>query len=64
MVTGSKIRGMGWLPDYPDIKDYTEEHDPVTPRLKQLGQRESVRAMLRKTAPRTISRNPPTGPRI
>jgi C1A family cysteine protease len=49
MTNVSKIRGMGWLPDYPDFRDYTEEHDAVSPRLAQLGQRESVRAMLRKT---------------
>jgi C1A family cysteine protease len=39
---------MGWLPDYPDFRDYTEEHDTVAPRLKQLGQRDSVKAMLEK----------------
>ena len=48
MTTGSTIRGMGWLPDYPDFRDYTEEHDTVAPRLKQLGQRDSVKAMLKK----------------
>ncbi len=48
MTTGSKVRGMGWLPDYPDFRDYTEEHDTVAPRLKQLGQRDSVKAMLEK----------------
>jgi C1A family cysteine protease len=48
MGKGLETRGMGWLPDYPDFRDYTEEHDTVAPRLKQLGQRESVRAMLRK----------------
>jgi hypothetical protein len=21
--------GMGWLPDYPDFRDYTEEHEEV-----------------------------------
>jgi len=41
-------RGMGWLPDYPDVRDYTEEHDELAPRLKNLGQRDSVRDMLAK----------------
>jgi C1A family cysteine protease len=40
--------GLGWLPDYPDFRDYSAEHDEVSPRLKGLGQRDSVRSMLRK----------------
>jgi C1A family cysteine protease len=40
--------GMGWLPDYPDFRDYTAEHDKVTSSLKQLGQKDSVKAMLTK----------------
>ena len=40
--------GMGWLPDYPDFRDYSIGHDEVSPRLKALGQGDSVSAMLRK----------------
>jgi len=40
--------GMGWLPDYPDFRDYTVEKDELPPRLKQLGQQDSVKAMLKK----------------
>lgn len=40
--------GMGWLPDYPDFRDYTVESKEVTPRLMRLGQQESVKAMLAK----------------
>ena len=40
--------GMGWLPDYPDYRDYTVEKDQVAPRLIRLGQKESVKAMLTK----------------
>ena len=40
--------GMGWLPDYPDFRDYPIEKKEVTPRLKTLGQKESVKAMLLK----------------
>jgi len=35
--------GMGWLPDYPDFRDYTVEHDKVAP-----GQKDSVKGMLAK----------------
>jgi C1A family cysteine protease len=27
--------GMGWLPDYPDFRDYTPEHEVIQPLLKQ-----------------------------
>jgi C1A family cysteine protease len=42
------IKGMGWLPDYPDFRDYSVESDKVAPRLKLLGQKDSVKAMLKK----------------
>ena len=35
--------GMGWLPDYPDFRDNTIENDRVSPKLKQLGQKDSVK---------------------
>ncbi len=41
-------RGMGWLPDYPDFRDYTPEHDVVGRRLTELGQTESIKKMLAK----------------
>jgi C1A family cysteine protease len=40
--------GMGWLPDYPDFRDYTVEHNKVASSLKALGQKDSVKAMLSK----------------
>lgn len=40
--------GMGWLPDYPDFRDYTIEQTEVAPTLKLLGQKDSVKAMLTK----------------
>lgn len=40
--------GMGWLPDYPSIKDYTIELDEVPMALKARGQKDSVKAMLTK----------------
>ena len=39
------IRAMGWLPDYPDIRDLTPQSDVVSRRLKALGQR-PVKTML------------------
>lgn len=29
--------GMGWLPDYPDIRDYTPEHGLIAPMLRKAG---------------------------
>lgn len=43
----SEKLGMGWLPDYPDFRDHTVEHNEVSPKLKSLGQH-SVKAMLTK----------------
>ncbi len=40
--------GLGWLPDYPDFRDFSIEHDEVSPKQRALGQKESVRAMLAK----------------
>lgn len=40
--------GMGWLPDYPDFRDYTAEQDKVASSLKLLGQKDSVKGMLAK----------------
>ena len=39
--------GMGWLPDFPDFRDFTVEQTDVPSRLKQLGQK-SIKAMLAK----------------
>jgi C1A family cysteine protease len=48
--------GMGWLPDYPDFRDYTAEQDVVAPGLKVLRQEDSVKAMLRKAGVATPAR--------
>jgi C1A family cysteine protease len=42
------IHGMGWLPDYPDFRDYGTDHDTIAPRLQQLGQTLSIKGMLKK----------------
>ncbi len=49
MEPGAKEHGMGWLPDYPDVRDYTPEHNEVSPRLKKLGETDSVKAILTRT---------------
>ncbi|MBZ0159859.1 C1 family peptidase [Candidatus Methylomirabilis sp.] len=53
-------RGMGWLPDYPDFRDHTVELDELPPRLKVLGQRDSVKVMLKKVGATTSSKALPT----
>jgi C1A family cysteine protease len=40
---------MGWLRDYPDIRDYTSERDVVDRPLTLLGQKDSIKEMLKKT---------------
>jgi len=39
---------MGWLPDYPDFRDHTIDHDEVSKRLQGLGQKDSIKKMLTK----------------
>jgi C1A family cysteine protease len=41
-------RSFGWLPDYPDIRDYTPQTDSVPERLKRLGQAEPPSSMFAK----------------
>jgi len=41
-------RGMGWIRDYPDLRDFTVECDTLTPRLREAGQKETVKSMLTK----------------
>lgn len=40
--------GMGWIPDYPDFRDYTVDYDKIPPKLTQLGQTQSIKAMIAK----------------
>lgn len=42
------LKGMGWLPDYPDFRDATVNKDDISERLEALGQKDSVKAMLKK----------------
>lgn len=45
----SKV-GMGWLPDYPDFRDQAMDYDKISDKLKKFGQKDSIKAMLKKTA--------------
>lgn len=38
------VRGMGWLPDWPDQRDYTAEHPELRPHLEALGITDTVDA--------------------
>lgn len=40
--------GMGWVPDYPDFRDYDINKDEIPPPQKIKGQRETIKGMLRK----------------
>jgi C1A family cysteine protease len=60
MTEMNKQRGMGWLPDYPDFRDHTVELDALSPRLKALGQRDSVKAMLKKVGAAAAPKALPT----
>ncbi|MFZ4524830.1 MAG: C1 family peptidase [Chlorobium sp.] len=44
-----EISAMGWLPDYPDFMDYTPDHNHISSVRKELGQVDSVKAMLTKS---------------
>lgn len=37
-----KRYGMGWIPDYPDIRDYTPDHRIIAPILKNVKQKGSL----------------------
>jgi C1A family cysteine protease len=36
-----KIYGMGWIPDYPDIRDYTPTHKMIAPILRKIKSKRS-----------------------
>lgn len=42
--------GMGWLPDYPDFRDYTVEHDSVNAMLAKVGAAKPLKTGLPLTA--------------
>ena len=44
-----QMLGMGWLPDYPDFRDYTADQNQISTTGKQFGQKDSIKAMLAKS---------------
>jgi len=38
--------GMGWVPDYPDFRDYDINKDEIYPQQKQKGQKQTIKQML------------------
>lgn len=48
MTEKVELKGMGWLPDYPDIRDHTVDNNEVPRKLTELGQKDSVKKMLKK----------------
>jgi C1A family cysteine protease len=44
-----EIPAMGWLPDYPDFRDYTAEQDELPSKLQALGTQAPVKEQLAKT---------------
>ena len=51
--------GMGWLPDYPDFRDHTINHDQISDKLRKFGQKDSIKDMLKKTAVARTAKTPP-----
>jgi C1A family cysteine protease len=43
------VRAMGWLPDYPDFRDYTPEQQELPSKLKALGTEEPISDQLART---------------
>ncbi len=46
MNAGNIERGMGWLRDYPDPRDYTTEHDKISPGRKSVGVKKPIKEMI------------------
>lgn len=48
MQGNRREKGMGWLPNYPDARDYTMDHDQLSPKMQALGQQDTIKTMLHK----------------
>ena len=46
MSESTKKLGMGWLPDYPDFRDYTIDHAKIKPMLGKIGVSEPAKVSL------------------
>jgi C1A family cysteine protease len=46
MPTTAEGYGLGWLRDLPSIRDYSPDYDDISPKLRALGQKKSVRKLV------------------
>ena len=53
-IAPGERRGMGWLPDYPDFRDYNTETTTVRPSQVALGAKEPVQGMLSRAGIATV----------
>ena len=60
MSDANQTLGMGWLPDYPSLRDHTVNHDVVSARLKELGQTQSIKSLLASVNPVAVPAKLPT----
>ncbi|HRD92954.1 MAG TPA: C1 family peptidase [Accumulibacter sp.] len=54
MSESNETFGMGWLPDYPSMQDFTPNDDVVTAKRKSLGQTHSIKGLLAKVNAATV----------
>ena len=47
-IAPGERRGMGWIPDYPDFRDFNTETSTVRPRQEALNASEPIRSMLER----------------
>jgi C1A family cysteine protease len=45
------LKGMGWIPDYPDFRDFTEEHEKIKPMIQQMGMDEPLQKLKEQKNP-------------
>jgi len=58
-VAVAEKKGMGWLRDYPDFRDYTPTSALVAPKKRALGERDSLKTMLAKVGVEESPKAPP-----
>ena len=46
MIDTTSRQGMGWVPDYPDFRDYDINKDGIPPQRKDQGQKKTIKVML------------------
>ena len=48
IVHNSKIKGLGWLPDYPSFKDYTPQTSSIAPMFKKVNLDKTLKSTVLK----------------